>query len=311
MPRILCLHGHGTSASIFKSQTAAFRSKLDSSYTFDFVDAPFTSAGAPGITAIYKTQTYTWWPQATPEAIRAAHRWVADYARKHGPYDAVCCFSQGCSLAATMALYHSIQQATEPGTVEEPLPFRAAIFICGGVPLPALEDMGLEVSNRAHEINQCTGALLNGTAGKLAEFAANLHLIKRGVGLWDGNKGSLVHDSKKRPDRSDVFGLDFTKFPVAARINLPTVHVYGSKDPRWPAGIQLAEFCDDREEFDHGGGHDIPRSTEVSERIASMVRRLMGRIGTFPDGVPVQVTRMKQSSGLKVGFADVTVRECF
>lgn len=311
MPRILCLHGHGTSASIFKSQTAAFRSKLPDTYTFDFVDAPFTSPGAPGITAIYKTQTYTWWPQPTPEAIRGAHRWVVDYARRHGPYDAVCCFSQGCSLAATMALYHAIQQTTEPGSIEDPLPFRAAIFICGGVPLPALEDMGLEVSERAHEINQCTGALLNGTAGRLAELAANLHLIKRGVGLWDGNMGSLVHDPKQRPDRSDVFGLDFTKFPAAARITIPTVHIYGSKDPRWPAGIQLAEFCVDRKEFDHGGGHDIPRSTEVSERIAGMVIRLMERVGGLSAGFPVQLTDVKQCSDLKGGFTDVRVRECF
>ena len=194
-----------------------------------------------------------------------------DYARKNGPYDAVCCFSQGCSLASTMALYNSLQKNPN----DEAFPFRAAIFICGGVPLPALEDMGLEVSPRAHEINRLTGALLNGTASRLADFASNLKLIKRGVGLWDGSEARILHDPNRRPSRNDVFGLPFNRFPASARIKIPTVHVYGSKDPRWPAGIQLAEFCDDRVEYDHSGGHDIPRSTEVSNRIANLIRDVM------------------------------------
>ncbi|RMZ78670.1 hypothetical protein DV738_g3767, partial [Chaetothyriales sp. CBS 135597] len=284
MPRILCLHGHGTSASIFKSQTAAFRSKLSSDFEFDFVDAPFPSTGAPGIHAIYSCPTYTWWQQSTPEEIRAAHSWVAEYARQHGPYDAVCCFSQGCSLASTMALYRSVRQPSTPNQGEPQLPFRAAIFICGGVPLAALEDMGLPVSVRAHETNKCTGTMLNDMAGRLAELAADRKRIKRGVSLWDGSTGRLLHDPARRPARNDVFGLDFTAFPDSARICIPTVHVYGSKDPRWPAAIQLAEFCDDSIEFDHGGGHDIPRSTEVSTRIADMVKRVVLRVVPAKEG---------------------------
>ncbi|KAH7139672.1 serine hydrolase FSH [Dactylonectria estremocensis] len=281
MHKILCLHGHGTSAAIFKSQTAAFRAKLDDSFIFDFVDAPYPSRGAPGINAIYKSDTYTWWPQPTSQAIRASHSWVADYAREHGGYDAVCCFSQGCSLAASMALYRAVDAATshsKSSKPDEPLPFRAAIFICGGVPLPVLEHMGLEVPVRAHEINKRTGELLNGTARRLDDMAANVKLIPRGVGLWDAGKVDLMHDPLARPALSDVFGLDFTRFPASARIRIPTAHVYGSKDPRWPAGIQLAEFCDDRLEYDHGGGHDIPRSTEVSNQIAGMIRQLMSQI---------------------------------
>ena len=95
-----------------------------------------------------------------------------------------------------MALYHSIEEVMRHGDFygEPPLPFSAAIFICGGVPLPALEDIGLPVSTCAHKINQCTGALLNGTVGRLTEFAPNLKLIKRGVSLWDENNGRLVRD---------------------------------------------------------------------------------------------------------------------
>ncbi|KAK2813667.1 hypothetical protein FQN50_000065 [Emmonsiellopsis sp. PD_5] len=315
MPKILCLHGHGTSAAIFKSQTAAFRSKLDATYIFDFIDAPFPSRGAPGIDAIYKTTPkYTWWPAATPQSIRASHLWVENYARSHGPYDAVCCFSQGCSLAATMALYRAVDSAAagvlgSMGGEESSLPFRAAIFICGGIPLSALEDMGLEVSARAHEISQVTGQLLNGAAGRLTELAENVHLIKAGVGLWDLNDAAalLVHDPGRRPDRSDVFGLDFTRFPGAARIRIPTVHIYGSKDPRWPAGVQLAEFCEDRVEFDHGGGHDIPRSTEVSRKIAEMIRQVVGRVERGPEKCETTRSRPRRIVDLVFDHSAVSV----
>ncbi|RDW64447.1 uncharacterized protein DSM5745_09858 [Aspergillus mulundensis] len=140
--------------------------------------------------------------------------------------------------------------------------------------------MGLPISSDAEEINRATGALLQNTATSLSTFASDISLIQRGVGLWDGNVSSksLIHDPGTRPPRDDVYGLDFTAFPTWARIEIPTVHVYGAKDPRWPAGVQLAEFCVDRVEFDHGGGHDIPRGSVVSERIGGLVEGLMRRI---------------------------------
>ncbi|KAL3458335.1 serine hydrolase FSH [Aspergillus heterothallicus] len=273
MPRILCLHGHGTSGSIFKTQTASFRSKLPASYTFDFPSAPHPSKPSPGIESIFPdSPTYTWWLSPTPSALREAHAWVRRYARAHGPFDAVMCFSQGCSLISTMALYDALDRYN--GVAGEELPFAAAIFICGGVPLWALEDLGLAVPERAHALSATTGSLLTATAGKLTALAGDVSQIQRGVGLWDGNGTRLVHDPDPaaRPGREDVFGLDYSGFPGWARIRVPTGHVYGAKDPRWPAGIQLAEFCEERVEMDHGGGHDIPRSTRVAEGIAGLVR---------------------------------------
>ncbi|KAL4745377.1 serine hydrolase FSH [Aspergillus terricola var. indicus] len=283
MPKILCLHGHGTSAHIFKSQTASFRRTLPHSYAFDFISAPFPSPPAPGIKAIYPdSPTYTWFREPTPAGLRDAHRYVVEYIQKHGPYDAVMGFSQGCSLIASMALYHSYDRWSEKGQdgICGDLPFKAAIFICGGIPLYALQDMGLPVSEEAENISKATGQLLNTTATKLSTFASNTSLIKRGVGLWDNNvtSNTLVHDPSVRPSRNDIFGLDFATFPTWARIDIPTVHVYGGKDPRWPAGIQLAEFCTDKVEFDHGGGHDIPRGSVVSEKIGGMIQDLLKRV---------------------------------
>jgi pimeloyl-ACP methyl ester carboxylesterase len=225
---------------------------------------------------LFESGHYTWWPKPTANAIQGAHQWLVDYIDQHGPFDAVMGFSQGCSLIGTFLLYHALE------TPDEPLPFKAAILICGGLPLNFLQDgLGLPVSQRAHEIHEQTVALLKEKAGRLTELAKERDKIKMGMSLWD-DTAVLLHDPDCLPEEggSDVFGLDFKAMPPQARIKIPTVHVYGAKDPRWPASIQLAYFCDKdtRKMYDHGGGHDIPRSTEVSNRLAELVVQLSKEI---------------------------------
>ena len=318
--RILCLHGQGTSAYIFKSQTgalvcpcftvagtylaqrrggaggkppgqsrslthtnrapaparlssdpAAIRAKLPTHYAFEYVDAPFPCAPAPGVRVLYETGHFTWWREQSVAAIRDAHRWLDAYMAEHGPYDAVMGFSQGCALVGSYLLYRARERRPAP------LRFRSAVFVCGGMPLGVLEDLGVSVSARAHEVNEETVRLMKERAGALSELAQNPEQIRPGVGLWDDTTG-LLHDAARLPSERDVFGLDFTAMPADLRIRIPTVHVYGAKDPRWPASIQLAYFCDNRRMYDHGGGHDIPRSTEVSDTIAEMLKQLSTEI---------------------------------
>ncbi|ROW05599.1 hypothetical protein VSDG_00286 [Cytospora chrysosperma] len=265
MPKILCLHGQGTSGSIFKSQSASFRAKLPPDFEWDFPDAPYSAKAHPGIDILFNSPTYAWWlaSQDTVNAVRAAHLWLDEYIQEHGPYDGVCCFSQGCSLAGSYLLYHAKE---DPG---KQLPFRWAIFICGGLPLPVLEDLGLEVPQRAHELNERTVTLMRAKSAMLYD----IEKLPKGQGLWD-NTADLEHDADELPDETDCFGLDFTKFPKNLRIKIPTVHIVGEKDPRWSAGVQLAYFCDDGKFYDHRGGHDIPRTTPVSLRIAELVKEV-------------------------------------
>lgn len=259
----------------FKASTnllsAAFRAKLGPDYVFTFVDAPFPCAPAPGIRVLYESGHYAWWPQQTVPLIRGSHQRLVDIIQDSGPYDVLCCFSQGCSLAFSFLLYHARE------TPHEPLPFKAVVFICGGIPFPVLEDLGYKVSPRAYKINDQTVKIMKAKAANLATMAANPGMIKVGVGLWDDTT-DLVHDPAVMPEKEDVFGLDMTTVPEDSRIKIPTVHIYGAKDPRWPSSTQLAYFCEEasRRMYDHGGGHDIPRSTLVSERIAGLFRDLEG-----------------------------------
>ncbi len=221
---------------------------------------------------------YAWWTlPATPEGIRGAHRLLDDHLAARGPYEVLMGFSQGCAVIGSYLLY----RAREATPAVPPLSFAAAVFVCGGMPLDALADLGVEVSERARAVDALTSRLMRERVGKLAGYAeGRLDRARPGVGLWDDAEG-LVHDPARMPEMGDVFGLDFTAMPRDLRITIPTVHVYGGKDPRWPASLQLAYFCDDRRLYDHGGGHDIPRTTVVSVRIAELLleleREIQGR----------------------------------
>ena len=147
------------------------------------------------------------------------------------------------------------------------------------MPLTVVSDLGLPVSAEAWEINNRTSRELSEKSGAMG---ANLEAITNGSrpqsqGLWD-NPDALGHGSFKGfpADRTNVFGLDYTKFPDEMRIGIPTAHVYGRKDPSYPSSMQLAHFCDEgkRNVLDHGGGHDIPRTMVVTERIVELVRWL-------------------------------------
>jgi hypothetical protein len=173
-------------------------------------------------------------------------------------------------VIATFLLYHAVENP------EAPLPFKSAIFICGGLPLPVVEDLGLPVPAVAWEINDRTGRELRQKVAAFANMAAQLDQVQLGVGLWDDTE-NLSYYPRQLPNPSDVFGLDFTTFSKDIRVKIPTAHIFGAKDPRWPASIQLAHFCDNGISYDHGGGHEIPRTDDVSSRIAEVVRALSSR----------------------------------
>ncbi|MCJ1384561.1 hypothetical protein MMC17_007678 [Xylographa soralifera] len=258
--RFLCLHGAGTSAEIFKTQTSAFRAKL-SIYpppTFDFISGPFPSRAAAGIDLFYPPPYYSFYAAASIPALHAAHAWLLDYIAKHGPYDAVMTFSQGGALASSLLLSHFIN------TPHLPSPFKLAVFICSGLPLQALDDMGLPVGQKARDLDEKSRQALF-SQGSSAAILAQGHERWTGIESEEATEGEVLE--------TDVYGLDFTQYPKEWRIRIPTVHVYGKKDPRCPASIQLAWFCEEgkRMEYDHGAGHEVPRKRDVSTIIAEAV----------------------------------------
>ncbi|KAH8585726.1 serine hydrolase FSH [Bisporella sp. PMI_857] len=257
--RVLCLHGRGSSAKIFRSQTASFRKKLKSDFDFDFVDGFFPSTPAADLPLFYPPPYYSFWKNNDLESIRASHHWLKAKIQCNGPYDGVLLFSQGCAVIASFLLY---SQQTNPLV---PPPFKFAMFVCGGLPLDVVEDLGLEVSREAHEMDLRT-------KHQLSERTHGITTVKPGSDRWQRFEEAAInpYDIMWLPN---VFGLDVTQIPLDMTISIPTVHIFGSKDPRYPASLQLAHFCDPavRRMYDHGGGHDIPRSKVASESLAELL----------------------------------------
>jgi hypothetical protein len=120
-----------------------------------------------------------------------------------------------------------------------------AVFICGGVSLNVLEDLGHYVSQEAHEWDDRTRIQL--------EKNDDVSVLMRGKNRWascdaserDADMMVSIYHSPAR-DLNNVYRLDLPQFPESSKIQIPTVHIYRSKDPRYPAALQLAYMCDER-----------------------------------------------------------------
>ncbi|KAJ8064715.1 hypothetical protein OCU04_007035 [Sclerotinia nivalis] len=262
--RFLCLHGKGTSAEIFSIQSATFRRLLPPSYTFDFLDGPYTSPPAAGVSLFFNPPYYAYYHSSDPSAIRESYSFLQEHIDKNGPYDGVMCFSQGCALIAGFLLDH---QVTRPHI---PLPFSCAVFICGGMPLPIIEDLGIEIPTFARELE-------NQSVKELFATAAAVETAKPGDDYWNTKEEKTSILNAENINLENPYGL---QVPEGWKIQIPTVHIYGKKDPRRLAGLNLASFCAGQKRvWDHGGGHDIPRLSPVSKEIAGLVKWCAKAVG--------------------------------
>ncbi|CAG8063108.1 unnamed protein product [Penicillium nalgiovense] len=216
--KVLCLHGKGTSGAIFRSQISTFRTKLPDDIEFDFIDGPFKSDAAAGIDIFYNPPYYSFWENDSVDSIRATYDWLTEHIAKNGPYDLALMFSQGCVLGSSALLFHQEE------TPHLPPPFKAAIFVCGGASLGVLEEMGFHVSAEARERDRASRSAL-------AQQATSSALLAQGANRWTGLEtlDSGLSEDELRKEITSPY-----------RINVPTVHIYGSKDPRWAAGVHLS-----------------------------------------------------------------------
>ncbi|KAJ5901988.1 hypothetical protein N7495_002516 [Penicillium taxi] len=264
----LCIHGTGSSATIFQDQLAAVTAHLQpSEHAFHFINGPFTSKSAAGLDLRYPDGPYyTWWQKATVPDIKAACQNFHQYLIQHkgDTYEGVVCFSRGCLLIASYIWFHQAEKPTEA------LPFKAVVFLCGGPVLSVLEELGMTISEETHKWDRQTKVALRERASKEA-------ILKWGRDRWTTVGGNGDTDLQLDPsaliDASNVFGLDTVQMPQQLRINIPTLHVYGRVDPRLPASLQLSYLCEstNRLTYQHEGGHNIPRSSSAAQGIARLI----------------------------------------
>ena len=130
------------------------------------------------------------------------------------------------------------------------------------------------MTQEAHDWDQSSKIALMSEASSEAILREGKHRWGAKFASTDNPDNGYSYGGLNGAKSSMVFGIDVAKIPKKMKISIPTVHVFGSRDPRFPASVTLAQFCDEgiRRTFDHGSGHEIPRTTNCSSILADSVQ---------------------------------------
>ncbi|KAL6716014.1 hypothetical protein ACLMJK_006976 [Lecanora helva] len=260
--RVLCLHGMGVNATIFKAQTAHFRSLLVD-FEWVFVDGPIECQAAPAIAAFYSPPYRCWYTTPTTAKVDAAQRLIATIIERKGPFDAVMGFSQGAALAASAILRHQTENPLKP-----PL-FQMAIFMCSPVPFSQSLEFGID----ARKYFGLTGrpkATRPGCPTTIPDYLITDPAYLKGEDELDLSSS----DDDMKPTFGyprEIYYQMYHSTVDKVRISIPTANVYGRYDQWRLHSKDLVDLCANNltTVFEHDGGHEIPKS--ASEGICDAI----------------------------------------
>lgn len=229
LPRIICLHGGGTNARIFRMQCRGLERALRSSFRLVFAEAPFAALPGPDVTAVYKDcGPFKAWLRIRPDETAldastvvqeiadslAAARRDDDARGATGEWVGLLGFSQGAKLAASI-LYEQQLRLREK-KVAHLLEYRFAVLLAGRGPLVSL--------NPARP-------------------------VPRG----------LVNASQ--PTMSPLYESEDFMNSVDYQLHIPTIHVHGLNDPGLELHRRLLDrYCDSESTMllEWDGAHRVP-----------------------------------------------------
>lgn len=247
LPRILCLHGGGTNASIFRTQCRQLSRSLEPHFRLVYVEAPFASLPGPDVAPVYGDcgPFKRWFPDdgkhsdadtilAIDASLREAIQNDDARAGATGPWVGLLGFSQGAKLAASL-LYRQQQRVAKcPDRIGSSENWRFGVILAGRAPLVALD---LEV---------CRSTTLDRPSSA-------------SVAMGDGHVSSS----------GDNVGDDDL-------LRVPTLHVHGTLDPGIELHRQLlTRFCapGTTRLLEWPGNHRVPiKSADVDPVVAEMVK---------------------------------------
>lgn len=136
LPRILCLHGGGTSAMIFKIQTMKLASILRHHFHLVFVDAPFPCPAGREVLPVFEDcgPYYRWTPVKEGDdvaRVRTVLRKALIEESDGMPFVGVLGFSQGGMLSAGILME---QFQSGGGLGGEDVKFKFGVFLVPGFP---------------------------------------------------------------------------------------------------------------------------------------------------------------------------------
>ncbi|KAH7355892.1 serine hydrolase FSH [Pyrenochaeta sp. MPI-SDFR-AT-0127] len=251
LPRILCLHGGGTNARIFKAQCRRLTAQLDSEFRFVFAEAAFASDAGSDVLSVYSQwgpfkRWLRWLPEhpwTPPDTIVTKLDYQLAEAMQHdnkcggtGKWVALLGFSQGAKVAASL-LYRQQVREEVMGKHNAGSSFQFGILMAGRSPLISLDP----------------GSNLTPALPNAAEITDSPELNKR---EYDG--GHILR--------------------------IPTLHVHGLRDMGLHLHQQLFEdFCDPacRRLVVWDGAHRLPLKLNEVSPVVHQIRELAKQSGIY------------------------------
>ncbi|KAI0397531.1 serine hydrolase FSH [Xylariaceae sp. FL0594] len=291
LPRILCLHGGGTNARIFRAQCRSLSRALEEPRHFRlaYAEAPYPSGAGPDVLTVYASEgPFKRWLPWLPEHATAGHPNASasavkgddaaavrdidnalkramdadDRAGATGPWVGIIGFSQGAKLAASL-LYRQqqrLQRREQKQTTENPHEV---------VDANNDDDDGGNIYNGWKFIVAMAGR------APIVDLEPHILFTQKSLFLARPTQIELgpLPDKKKTLDADDSHVL-----------RLPSIHVHGLRDP----GLHLHQALLDRY-TDRGssltrliqwdGGHRVVlKSTDV-EPVVNAILQVARRVG--------------------------------
>ncbi|KAL9132379.1 MAG: hypothetical protein Q9175_006447, partial [Cornicularia normoerica] len=231
-PRILCLHGGGVSAHIFRLQYRQFIASLEPHFHLVFADGPFLSEMHEDLKPVYSAMgpCYRWsrWlphhPQLDNESAIAEVEYsltsAMDADKGTGEWVGLIGFSQGAKLAFSMLLETQLRQQDDPSATG----FAGAHW-----------KFGIIMAGRAPPYSLSDRTMHSGYFVGVAELPQE---------------------------------YDYAASKIQDKLHIPTLHVHGLRDPGMKLHQDLLRhFCDPEsvELVEWDGGHRIPfKSADVN-----------------------------------------------
>lgn len=306
LPRILCLHGGGTNARIFRAQCRGLFAQLKTQFRLVFAEAPFAShEPGPDVGAVYGQ----WGPFRRWLRYRPDQPWIPpadvaraiDYACEHamveddvsngatGEWVAVLGFSQGAKVAASL-LYRQQMRRQIPKEMLSSIDSRFS-WVSASSDSRRDSDSSFDSDASADSESWSGGGLKS-----KPYFRFGILLAGRGplVSLEDDSATDLSY-AAELVDASSLTGnpsnhlqdLQIMKESLryndlAVKLQIPTIHVHGRQDP----GIEFhrglyRDACDPQSRIlvEWEGGHRLPfKSLDVAAVVdkVQMLARLTG-----------------------------------
>jgi len=239
LPRILCLHGAGSSGAIFKAQGRRIFRSLRNEFSFDFIDAPFPSKPGPGMRPAYEDSGPFWRWQCDMIAVEAFDITEAEVLVERdqvrdmilgklremgGGVEGIMAFSQGARVATGLLLY--LEKMRREGRLEE----------------LGLPDLRFAVVNSA-------------TYPPLYLDQETEDWVKSG----GAGENVLSADAQKQKEK----------------VTIPSLHLHGSTDPWRPESEKMkAEFFAEvsSSRMEYTGGHQVPLREQDTSKVVTAMR---------------------------------------